>query len=79
MKCTLPSASEYIRASGEVAGGREYTAKVSCRPAHTGSVHHISLVIRWSFSLQNNPKNLDLSYKTDLDLLDCLGRVKLIL
>ena len=26
----------------------------------------------------NYPKNLDLSYKTDLDLWDCLGRVKLI-
>ena len=24
-------------------------------------------------SIQNNPKNPDLSYKTDLDLLDCLG------
>ena len=28
-------------------------------------------------SFQNNPKNLDLS-KTDLDLWDCLGRIKLI-
>ena len=31
------------------------------------------------FSFQNNPKDLDLPYKTDLDLLDCLGRVKLVL
>ena len=31
------------------------------------------------FPFQNNPKNLDLSYKTDLDLCDCLGRVKPIL
>ena len=30
------------------------------------------------FSFQNNPKNLDPSYKTDLDLWDCLGRVKLV-
>ena len=30
-------------------------------------------------SFQNNPKNLDLSYKTDLDIWDCLGRVKLVL
>ena len=30
-------------------------------------------------SFQNNPKNLDPSYKTDLDLWDCLGRVKLVL
>ena len=31
------------------------------------------------FSFQNNPKNLDPSYKMDLDLWDCLGGVKLIL
>ena len=31
------------------------------------------------FSFQNNPKDLDLSYKTDLDLWDCLGRVNLVL
>ena len=27
-------------------------------------------------TFQNNPKNLDLSYKTDLDLWDCLRKVK---
>ena len=31
------------------------------------------------FSFQNNAKDLDLSCKTDLDLWDCLGRVKLVL
>ena len=31
------------------------------------------------FSLQNNPKDLDPSYKMDLDLWDRLGRVKLVL
>ena len=31
------------------------------------------------FAFQNNPKNLDPSYKMDLDLWDCLGRVKLVL
>ena len=31
------------------------------------------------FSFENNPKDLDLSYKTDLDLWDCLGSVKLVL
>ena len=31
------------------------------------------------FLLKNNPKNLDPSYKLDLDLWDCLGRVKLVL
>ena len=40
----------------------------------------ISSVIRQSFfPFQNNTKNLDLSYKTDLDLWDCIGRAKLIL
>ena len=28
---------------------------------------------------QNNPKDLDPSCKMDLDLWDCLGRVKLVL
>ena len=31
------------------------------------------------FSFQNNQKDLDPSYRTDLDLWDCLGRVKLVL
>ena len=44
------------------------------------TTYHISLIIRWSFfSFQNNPKNLDLSYKMNLDLLDYLGKVKLVL
>ena len=30
-------------------------------------------------SFQNNPKDLDPSYKMDLDLWDCLGRIKLVL
>ena len=29
------------------------------------------------FSFQNNPKDLDPSCKMDLDLWDCLGRVKI--
>ena len=41
----------------------------------TVSHYHISSVIRWSFSFQNNPKDLDPSYKRDQDLWDCLGRV----
>ena len=42
--------------------------------------YHISTVIRQSFfSFKNNPKDLDLSCKMDLDLWDCLGRVKLVL
>ena len=31
------------------------------------------------FSSHNNPKNLDPSYKMDLDICDCLGKVKLVL
>ena len=34
------------------------------------------LQTQFSSSFQNNPKNLDLSHKTDLDLWDCLGEVK---
>ena len=40
----------------------------------------ISSVIRRSFfSFQNNPIDQVPSCKTDLDLWDCLGRVKLVL
>ena len=38
---------------------------------------HLSVKVRL-FSFKYNPKNLDLSYKTYLDLWDCLGRVNLI-
>ena len=31
------------------------------------------------FPFQNNPKDLDPSCKMDLDLWDCLGRVKLVI
>ena len=40
--------------------------------------YRIYSVIRQSFSFQNNPKDLDPSSKMDLDLWDCLGRVKLV-
>ena len=41
--------------------------------------YRISSVIRWSFiPFKTVPKNLDPSYKTDLDLWDCLGKVKLV-
>ena len=44
------------------------------------SQYRISSVIRQCFfPFQNNPNNLDTSYKTDLDLWDCLGTVKLLL
>ena len=41
--------------------------------------HCISSIIRQNFSLQNNPKNLDPSYKMDPDFWDFLGRVKSVL
>ena len=42
------------------------------------SNYRISSVIRRSFFLPKQSKDLDPSYKTDLDLWDCLGRVKLV-
>ena len=42
-------------------------------------LYRISSVIRQSFFLLKNPKDLDPSYKMDLDLWDRLGRVKLVL
>ena len=43
-------------------------------------IYRISSGIRRSFFFfQNNPKDLDPSCKTDLDLWDCLGRVNLVL
>ena len=42
-------------------------------------IYCIPSVITQFFSFQNNHKNLDPSFKTDLDLGDCLGRVKLVL
>ena len=43
-------------------------------------MYRISSVIRqvffFLFLFQNNAKNLDPSYKMDLDLWDCSGRVK---
>ena len=38
-----------------------------------------SVISRRYFPSKNNPKNLDPSNKTDLDLWDYLGRVKLVL
>ena len=44
------------------------------------NAYRISSVIRRGFfSFQNNPKVLDPSSKTDLELWHCLGRVELVL
>ena len=54
--------------------------RFSAAPDGPVKCYCISSIIKRSFSsLQNNPKNLDPSYKMDLDLWDCLDRVKLIL
>ena len=45
--------------------------------SHLTWIYRISSIIRRSFSFQNNPKDLDPSCKMDLDLWDCLGRVKI--
>ena len=39
--------------------------------------YRISPIIRRRFFFQNNSKDLDPSSKTDLDLWDCLGTVKI--
>ena len=41
--------------------------------------YRISSVIRWSFFFPKHSQNLDLSYKIDLDLCDCLGRAKFVI
>ena len=53
-------------------------SKILCHLQLTDT-YHISSDIRRFFSLPKQSQNLDPSYKTDLDLWDCLGRVKLVL
>ena len=46
------------------------------------AVPHLSYFFGYKtefFSFKKNPKNSDPSYKMDLDLWDCLERVKLLL
>ena len=43
------------------------------------SSYHTSSAIKQGFPYQNNFKDLDLSYKTDLDIWNCFGRENLIL
>ena len=45
--------------------------RVSCVPYFFGYKTEI-------YSFQNSPKNLDLSFKMDLDFWDTFGRVKLV-
>ena len=44
----------------------------------TSELHYFFGYKTKCFSFQHNLNNLDPSYKTDLDLWDCLGRVKLL-
>ena len=41
--------------------------------------YHIIVVIKRSYSFQNNAKDLDPSYKMDLDVWDCLDKVNSVL
>ena len=50
-------------------GKKAFTAHL-----HHIPLYHISSVISCIFFLPNNPKNLDPSYKMDLDLWDCKER-----
>ena len=53
--------------------------ETDCQCQYLLKSYCISSVIRQKcFSFQNNPKNLDPSYKMHLDLWDCLGGVKLV-
>ena len=45
----------------------------------SGDIYSISSVIRLIFFFRKNPKILDLPYKMDLDLWDCLERFTLML
>ena len=51
---------------------------IDMKLSHKAHIYCISSVIR-VYSFQNNCKDLDPSFKMDLDLMDCLGRVKLVL
>ena len=55
------------------------TSKMHQDQYYMHSKYCISVVTRHFFPFQNNPKDLDSSYKTDLDLWNCLGRVKLVI
>ena len=63
----------------------QYDYRIVCCDGNFSYLKNIffsrSTVFLWTeyFYFQNNPKDLDPSYKTDLDLLDCFGRVKLVL
>ena len=50
--------------------------------SHEGVSKHLPYFFGYKtefFSVQNNPRDLDPSCKTDLDLWDCYGREKMVL
>ena len=53
--------------------------RITWRDTHKLEIPYFFAYKTVFFSFQNNPKNLDPSYQTDLDLWDCLGRVKPVL
>ena len=48
-----------------------------CVVLHEYILYFLAYKMEFFFSFQNNPKNLGQSYMMDLDLWDCLERVKL--
>ena len=61
---------------------RELFVKLCCGQQLQGNTSPVPYFLGYKiefFSFQNNPKNLGPSYKMDLDLWDCLGRVQHVL
>ena len=54
------------------------TLSKNCRAGTSGSLPYFFGYKTECFPFQNDPKHLDPSYKTDLDILDYFGRVKLV-
>ena len=52
--------------------GKALSGELSCKMTGLVILPYILDYEVEGFLFQNNPKNLDLSYKTDLDFLDCL-------
>ena len=51
---------------------------VHCGPNSPKSTCSMKICYEIGFPFENNPRNLDPSYKMDLDFWDCFGREKLL-
>ena len=65
----------YMEANNET----DRVASPESVPIHRKKYRISSVIRQGFFSFQNNPKVLDPSCKTDLELWHCLGRVELVL